>query len=1576
MVNLNWNIFNAKYSQREQKAFEDLSYLLFCAEFNNRIGLFRYKNQIGGETEPIVKDGIVYSFQAKYYTTPISKNKNDIIDSIRKIKNKNMQLNKIFFYTNQEFSESTKTRKKKPQYQIDIEAETKKLNIEIEWRVKSHFEIQLSLPENKYIHDLFFELNPNSGNLIDEVQKHNDNLLQTIQKEIIYNNFRIKIDRNDIITKIRQIIDDSQHFILSGEGGCGKTAILKEFYENNKQLYPICIFKANELNVSNINDIFRFDNYFTLNQFLELYKSETKKIFVIDSAEKMVELNNIDILQNLINSLIRNHWIIVFTTRYSYLNDLSFIIKDNYHLSYSIIDIPILNNKEIIDLSEKYGFSLPENQKFTERLQNLFYLNEYIQELPNIDKKGNFRSFVNLIWKKRIQNIAYQKDNIHIERENSFLFIAKERCRTGSFYINADKLSQPALFQLKQNEILGYDENHNGYFITHDIYEEWALEKIITRCYANIKSSKLFFYELGDTLPIRRAFRLWLSEQLSDNIDNIKDFIGDTITNNDILQHWKDELLVSILLSNFADDFFKQFEKDIIADNFIILNRILFLLKIACKEDNSLQGLSENKDFGYFFIKPKGKGWDVVVSFVYKYKDNYLENNMKLIISILADWINNFKEGKTTRYAGLLALELFEKKVLIKDFHISDNIEQSLIKIILGSSGELKSELKHIFDKITADKQLVYNSPYEKLCSVILNKPVYNIETIKTLPLSVIQLCNFFWREKEERNIRYGMDYIEKKYGLVSEYQFNYFPASALQTPIYFLLNFAFIETLDFIIDFTNNSVEKYRNSDYGKEDVKEITLHINEKEIKQYFCWAFWGMYRGISSPVTPYLLQSIHMALEKFLLEYAKINANVIEQILLLILTKSKSASLTAVVCSIVLAEPDKFYNIALILFKTIELFNIDTQRQLEEAHAKSLYGIGYGTNKEDDAYNNERLETCKDKHRNTCLETLFINYEFFGINGAVEEESTIFIQKLYNIIDQHKIAIQDKSPEEQNTFGILLARMDRRTMKFTVKNHNNAQYIMEIKPKLPSELREQSNKSMKQLKDKFKYTDLLIWSDIDYNKNNHNQNYDQYDKDPGLALKKTKQLIKNRHNDTSISTVFLNYSIPAFVCSKLMIQYKAKLTENEKKFCKNIIIESISVLFSDNYRYQISDGVEACTHAIPSLMAEYHGEKELFTKIMIFILFDITPIGSYKRICDYAVESIHEAKLWENTPDDAQTILFGFIKLKPIFNQIYSEKKKTPNKWGRISKSEVIIDLEKKITEKYVEFSFINLSFDIQNVTNLNIEELEIIYQLIPSNTKDITHLDIYKNTLPIIASRLLKNRNQRSEENIINIYSLRHHFFGRIADFLLERSLNEIDIYLQPFIDSFDATEETAAFLKEIIIAEDYNNRYEQFWYIWNKLYPKFIEINKNLHKYHLDTVVNNYLLSQNWKESAAEWHSLKRENLSFYENIVKDTGNNPSVLYSISKVLNSIGSNFISDGINWIHAIISENKSLELGDLEVNTLFYLEKIMRKFIFIYKEKIKHEFELKNKVVLVLNFMIERGSVHGYLLRENAL
>ena len=861
---MNWNIFRLKYDKREEWAFEQMSYLLFCSEHNNRIGLFRYKNQTGIETEPLYKDGKTIGFQSKFYTTSISANRSDIIDSINKAKATNENLDELYFYINQEFSESTTGNQKKPKYQQEIETTAENLGIEIVWRVPSHLELQLFLPENNYILDLFFNLNPNVGKLIDNIVAHNKNILKDIQTEISFNGQKIKIDRTTIIENIRKNCLEYKNIIISGEGGCGKTAILKDFYLCNEKTIPICVFKANELKVSNINDVFRLAENYTLSQFIDAYKDESIKLFIIDSAEKLAEISDLDVVSNLIHELIEHRWNLIFTTRNVYLNDLSFYINEIFQIPFEVCKVSLLESDELTLIANKFRFQLPSSLSFCDRLRNLFYLKEYILHYQDINKQGNYKDFIDVLWRKRIKGTVV-KDNLHIERERCMTGIAMERCNTGRFYINADHMPQHVLYMLMQDEILGYDDPHYGYFITHDIYEEWALRKIVMRNFQNYIIVKDFFEKLGTSLPIRRAFRQWLSECLSENPQDIDKFIHESFSNNELDGFWKDELWVSVLLSDSSSLFFERFETNIISDDYKLLKRILFLLRIAC--------VDRTVNHGFEKIIPKGLGWEDTISLIYKQRKKFLDKNINIVLPVLSNWCNYNKFGGTTRIAGLMALSIIQQTETEEHFYIHSDLEEKILKIVFDAANEIKDELRDIFDKVVANHWIGHMDPYEGLCTKILEKPYIAIELIKTLPMSVIQLCDLFWKNnRDKEDFGYTGLGLNRMYGLTDSHKLDYFPASANQTPIKWLLKVAFDKTLDFIISFTNIAVEKYSQSEYGLKDIKVITLHIGETEVHQYASDAIWGMHRGVIGPIVPYLLQSVHMALEQTLLEIAQ--------------------------------------------------------------------------------------------------------------------------------------------------------------------------------------------------------------------------------------------------------------------------------------------------------------------------------------------------------------------------------------------------------------------------------------------------------------------------------------------------------------------------------------------------------------------------------------------------------------------------------------------------------------------------------------------------------------------------------
>ncbi len=201
---------------------------------------------------------------------------------------------------------------------------------------------------------------------------------------------------------------------------------------------------------------------------------------------------------------------------------------------------------------------------------------------------------------------------------------------------------------------------------------------------------------------------------------------------------------------------------------------------------------------------------------------------------------------------------------------------------------------------------------------------------------------------------------------------------------------------------------------------------------------------------------------------------------------------------------------------------------------------------------------------------------------------------------------------------------------------------------------------------------------------------------------------------------------------------------------------------------------------------------------------------------------------------------------------------------------------------------------------NIDELNLEVLETAFQILPSSTSNDIHLGFIMSILPLFSKALL------IDDDKID-YSLRHRFFERFSYFILNRETKYINKFIQPFVDNFSNSREMASFFQELISTEDKVNKYEQFWSTWESFYDQIVTMcNNKTSKYYLSEIVHNYLLAwPYWNETAKEWHSLKDREKVFYKKVSKDIGQCPSVLYSISKLLNEIGSGFFSDGIFWI-----------------------------------------------------------------------
>lgn len=496
--------------------------------------------------------------------------------------------------------------------------------------------------------------------------------------------------------------------------------------------------------------------------------------------------------------------------------------------------------------------------------------------------------------------------------------------------------------------------------------------------------------------------------------------------------------------------------------------------------------------------------------------------------------------------------------------------------------------------------------------------------------------------------------------------------------------------------------------------------------------------------------------------------------------------------------------------------------------------------------------------------------------------------------------------------------------------------------------------------------------MWATYKFKNNKDYKTYTEFNKNPVLALKKVKESLVIPIEEQNMYIIY--NSIPAEVCAVLIRDYMEKLSKDEKIYCRGILLEFATRWFNDDYRFQISDGTEEAISVLPILMNEFPQEREDIKLILFLLLFNDYSIGMSGNHCyTYAINSI---KMCLNDFDDEKSLLYGYLLLKPKYEALIEKIRIKNHSKGIYSFSQEAI-LNRFTEEHESDFNKIKTNQitlnDVEVIDQIDLEILQVSFELISSSLESENYKKIVEAIIHAFAKKLLLE----DRENKVR-YEIKHAFLKQLAYFILQSDQKDIAKYMQPFIDGFNWSEVISDLLKEFIYAEDSLNKYDNFWCVWNLFETKINELDNNkISHYCKDDVVKSYLLASTlWNQNAQEWNSLKDKDRRFFKLTSEKLGHLPCVLFSITKLLNGIGSRYLKDGIGWISHMLSNNENLATDKLESDTLFYLENVVRKYIFDNHDEIKKRKILKDEVIVILNFLIERGSSLGYMLRERIL
>lgn len=434
--------------------------------------------------------------------------------------------------------------------------------------------------------------------------------------------------------------------------------------------------------------------------------------------------------------------------------------------------------------------------------------------------------------------------------------------------------------------------------------------------------------------------------------------------------------------------------------------------------------------------------------------------------------------------------------------------------------------------------------------------------------------------------------------------------------------------------------------------------------------------------------------------------------------------------------------------------------------------------------------------------------------------------------------------------------------------------------------------------------------------------------------------------------------------------MKDYFDQLSAEERALCKEVVLAFAASPFADEgYHYQITDGTEPAITSLPRLLA-YFPEDHDTVVLSLFCLI----LNPWEEIANAAIMGVCE-NLWEISFTDAHSLLLGFLLLKQKYDTIRQEIRREnyqKDRNPRIIEAQVITRFEERYEEDLERIVTNEIAYDdLKDLEQLDLETLTKAFALLPLKLENEDHKAFVHVLLPVISKHLFQV-SQESEE-----YAFSMKFLKKCARFLLSAPKKEIGAYLQPVIENFQSSERLADFFTELIAAQDHVQHYEEFWVIWNACYEKIVELAKRSCEYDTKSILRTYLLAwPYWNKGLTEWHSLRERETIFFGKAAQDMGHCPIVLYSLSKVLHDIGSHYLNEGISWLSTIVEKNENLLVEDLETNTLYYIESLVRRYITKNRLTLRTNPRVKRQVITILNFLVERGSTTGYWLRDDIL
>lgn len=1405
----------------------------------------------------------------------------------------------------------------------------------------------------------------------------------------------VTLGRDELVARMLMLLEEKRAIVITGPSGYGKSVLGRKILDVLHDDHLAFAFRAEEFALPHLDEVLQKAHVgLGATRLFTLLGGQARKIVLIDSVERLLEASVRDAFSDFVKLVaLDDSWRIVFTCRDYSVNLVCSSLLARAGLPHEVVDVPPLNDAEL----DEVVLSLPQlerplrNPSLRALLRNPYVLDMAArmkwsspESLPNDE-----RSFRRQFWQEIIRCDQHDADGMPARRDAAFKRIALDRARTLKPYVTPDNLDEEAIARLRQDGLVASPSDCTTSFApSHDVLEDWAILEWIHGQFASNEGDPDAILEVIESYPaLRRGYRSWLGETLECDPSTADAFVLTIVGDSSLPAYFRDDTIVSLLLSSSADAFLQRHRPELLRDDAWLLFRAIHLLRLACVSPLR-ERPSEHDSLSLYFV-PIGRAWRGILRLVEENLAALVPDKIGTVLGLLEDWAKGGTWWTPTpagyREAAKIAFNLLP---YLEDYAFEGFQKRTLRVIAQFPSGDETSFRDLLRRTSTGDRTDVMAKGFANmLLTGTAGTFACRYFPDAMIRLSLERLC--FASEDDVRLSRSdSFNELEPAFGFKPQGLSDFFPASAWRGPFRPLLRFHPAKGIDFIIRLCNHSIAWYaegRSGDTRLEPAYKIRLDIPGRDhVIQWANPRLWCLYRGTS--VGPDLLKTALMALEAWLLERCGDADSQMEDLLLRLLAESNNVAITAVVASVSNAYPLEAGQAATTVLSCREFFSLDLERKVAESQAPSGISTYFpAVNVENSLYDQERKQADLMPHRGHDLETLAMKLQSGERRDEVWRVLDDFGANLPPVSDQSdedllwRLALHRMDLRSYDTEHVPQARDDEDRhassgqMDGSDVPEESLGHLMRQRP-VDQDIQAMLDRETPRWETVQIDTALFNWGVAAWRR----EDSDAHDPETWSARLKEDQ---ERHG---VGDARAGYTLggPGYIAAVCVRDHWDEMGQSDKEWCVNVLVDAIEHEYDsdESILYPASSSLNpscAAAFILPAILDLGH-EEEFNGRIPVTIIKAI--MHHHKEVVASAAAGVGSHLCSSHVHFAIQCA--GALALKARLRceldrrqeSLSFEDRLEDRRDLRLETRKIVLEVRAAVLER--RFSAVDELVGI----DLSRWPGQVAIDPILAILAECGHEDVCTQVHTAAADAIVREwqadhrtRNRFRERN----HEFEHQVMERVASFLLRQSPTDAVAMGGTLLDSVERDPgELAYFVRKLIIAEDKSEIQTAFWPLWEAL-AKRVKVAKWLdaldRRYSIgEDLVHVMFLGVPWREGVHHWERL--DGFAYrLDNLFQSLPPCVCVLEAYCKFLNSIGRRSLPNAFVHIAERLSAGKPPEMLSRE-NTVFALETLLQEFVYGHPHLVKKNAGVRSAVLVILNELVEIGSSAAFRLRDD--